>query len=66
MNKSQTKSILKSGLLTGLIYALLMAGFDYSNEQSFRLFRFIINFLFFGIFMGLLAFYNIKKTKKNK
>jgi len=61
--KAQTESIIKSGLLGGFIYALLMAGYDYSKEQDFRLLKFIINFLFFGLFIGLLALYNNKKIK---
>ncbi|UMB55113.1 hypothetical protein MKD41_06455 [Lutibacter sp. A64] len=62
--KTQTNSIIKSGLLAGFIYALLMAGYDYSNEQDFRLLKFIINLVFFGLFMGILAFYSNKKKNK--
>lgn len=58
---TQTKTIIKSGLISGIGYALLMAGFDYSDGQSFRIWRFVINALFFGAFMGLLACYNLKK-----
>ena len=60
----QTKTIIKSGLLSGIIYAGLMAGFDYSDGQDFRIWRFIFNLLFFGIFMGLINRYNLKKQTK--
>ncbi|UMB60675.1 hypothetical protein MHL31_00335 [Lutibacter sp. A80] len=62
--KIQTKQIIKSGLLAGFIYALLMAGYDYSIGQDFRLLKFTINFIFFGFFIGILALYNAKKTNK--
>ncbi|GGW74512.1 hypothetical protein DFQ11_1126 [Winogradskyella epiphytica] len=66
---TQTKAIIKSGLFSGIVYAGLMAGFDYSDGQDFRIWRFILNALFFGIFMGFMTRYNLKKQadkEKNK
>ena len=66
---TQIKTIIKSGLISGIIYAGLMAGFDYSDGQDFRMWRFIFNALIFGIFMGLMTRYNLKKQadkEKNK
>ena len=63
---TQTKTILKSGLLSGIVYAGLMAGFDYSDGQDFRIWRFIFHLLFFGIFMGLMNLYNLKKQTKKE
>ena len=65
---TQIKTIIKSGLISGIIYAGLMAGFDYSDGQDFRMWRFIFNALI-GIFMGLMTRYNLKKQadkEKNK
>ena len=66
---TQTKVIIKSGLFSGIVYAGLMAGFDYSDGQDFRIWRFILNSLFFGTFMGFMTRYNLKKQadkEKNK
>ena len=63
---TQTKTIIKSSLLSGIIYAGLMAGFDYSDGQDFRIWRFTFHFLFFGIFMGLMNRYLLKKQAKKK
>ena len=66
---TQIKTIIKSGLISGIIYAGLMAGFDYSDGQDFSMWRFIFNALIFGIFMGLMTRYNLKKQadkEKNK
>ncbi|WP_458626436.1 hypothetical protein [Winogradskyella sp. PC D3.3] len=60
MNK-QTKSIIIGGLVGGIVYASIMAGFDFSDGQNFRIWRFIFNALIFGTFMGLMTRYNIKK-----
>lgn len=68
MNK-QTKSIIKSGLFSGIVYAGIMVGFDYSDGQGFKLWKFIFNASFFGIFMALMTRYNLKKQadkEKNK
>jgi hypothetical protein len=58
---TQTKSIIKSGLFSGIVYAGLMAGFDYSDGQDFKIWKFIFNASFFGIFMALMTRYNLKK-----
>ncbi len=63
-HKNQTKSILIGGLIGGTVYAVLMAGFDYSDGQDFRIWRFLINALFFGLFSGFSTYYNIKKNKE--
>ena len=63
---TQTKTIIKSGLISGVVYAGLMAGFDYSDGQDFRIWRFIFHASFFGIFMGLMTRYNFKSKKRKK
>jgi hypothetical protein len=65
MNK-QTKSIIIGGLVGGIVYASIMAGFDFSDGQNFRIWRFILNALIFGTFMGLMTRYNIKKQLKKE
>ncbi len=61
---TQTKIIIKSSLLSGIVFSGLMAGFDYSDGQDFRIWRFIFNALFFGILTGPMKFYNLKKQAK--
>lgn len=63
---NQTKSIIIGGLVGGIVYASIMAGFDFADGQDFRVWRLIINFLFFGSFMGLMTRYNLKKNEKRK
>jgi hypothetical protein len=62
----ENKVFIKSFLISGLVYAGLMAGFDYSEGQEFRIWRFLLSFLFFGIFMGLVSRYNHKKQLKKE
>ena len=64
--KTQIKTVLISGLISGIVYAGLMAGFDYFNGQDFKIWKLIFNVLFFGILMGLFSYYNMKKRSKKK
>lgn len=64
--KPENKVFVKSGLLSGFIYALLMAGFNYSSGEPFSIFKFLFHFFFFGLSMGLLARYNHKRNTKKK
>jgi len=64
--KTQIKTVLISGLISGIVYAGLMAGFDYFNGHDFKIWKLIFNVLFFGIFMGLFSYYNMKKRSKKK
>ncbi|MCI2230532.1 hypothetical protein MC378_15255 [Polaribacter sp. MSW13] len=61
---TRTKAIIKSGLFSGIVYAGLMAGFDYSDGQDFKIWKFIFHASFFGIFMALMTRYNLKKTSR--
>ena len=63
---TQTKAIIKSGLISGILYAGLTAGFDYSDGQDFRIWKFIFHASFFGIFMGFMTRYNLRKQAKKE
>ena len=65
MNK-KTKSIIMGGVVGGVIYASMMAGFDYSDGQDFKIWKFIFHTSFFGIFMGVLTRYNLRKQAKKE
>lgn len=66
--KKNTKSIIKRGLLSGLIYAFLMEGFHLLDAESLKIWRFIFYFIFFGSIMGIIRYYHLKrqKGKRNK
>jgi len=61
LKNKQTKAILIGTLIGGLVYAALMTLFNYSYRQDFSIGKFLANFIFFGIFMSWLTYYNIKK-----
>ena len=66
---SITKKTITTFLISGLTYAGLGAGFDYSDGIGFSFWKFIIKASFFGLLMALMFRYNFKKndsTKDNK
>jgi hypothetical protein len=64
--KTENKIFIRTFLFTGFGYAGLMAGFDYLDGESFRQFKHLFHFLFFGLCMGLLARYSYKKQFKKE
>lgn len=68
--KESHKSFFKIFLFAGLTYAILSAGFDYSEYKKFRELKFLADFFVFGLGMGLFNLYmhkkQNKKTKKPK
>jgi len=59
--KEKTKLKIKSGIFSGLLFAMLMAGFDFYNEENFSVLKFMIHFAFFGGVMGIMAKEKVKK-----
>ena len=51
------KMIFKSFFFSGLIFAGLSAGFDYSDGQEFRVWKFVLDVLFFGFMMVSFEWY---------
>lgn len=39
--KPQIKSIITASLVSGIVYASIMAGFDYAQNQNFRVVWFV-------------------------
>jgi hypothetical protein len=64
--KPITKTMIKTFLFTGLIYAGLMAGYDYSEGNGFRLWRFIFHASFFGLCLALMSRYSYNKNDSSK
>ena len=61
--KPIAKIMIKIFLISGLIFAGLMAGDDYLGGNSFRTWKFIIHALVFGLFMALMSRHYYKKTE---
>lgn len=64
--KAENKAFLKTFLVAGIVYASLMAGFDYADGEGFKIYKFLFHFFFFGLFMGFLARYSHKKQLKKE
>jgi dipeptide/tripeptide permease len=62
--KTRTKSIIKVGLFGGIVYALVMLGFDFTAVKNFNVWKFIFNLSSFGILIGFMIYYNLKKQVK--
>ncbi len=62
MNILKTRII--SGSIGGLVFAIVMALFDYFDSKEFNLLKFVISSLIFGIFMFILVKTKNKKEKK--
>ena len=61
--KLPLKTMTKIGLINGVFFALSMAIFDYFNDDSFSILKFIIHFVIFGFFMALSFRYKYTKNK---
>ena len=67
MNKI-TKSTIIGGLAEGIVFAIFNAGLDFYHGHEFSIWKYIFLALIFGISMGFVTRYNIKKKleKDNK
>lgn len=61
-----TKKAIITFLISGITYAGLGAGFDYSDGIGFSLWKFIIKASVFGILMTLMFRYNFKQNESSK
>jgi len=57
------KSII-GGLAGGLVFAIIMAAFDYIGNDPFNANKFIFHLIGFGLFQALLFNYNLRKKDK--
>lgn len=62
---SKNKAFINSGLISGLVFALIMLGFDYYNQKSFSAIKFVTHFVLFGLFNGYMAYRKYKKDNSN-
>ncbi len=58
------KSKWKNFLLQGLIYAVLMAGFNLLVGEDFIFIKFFLHLILFGVLMGIISYYSLKNKGK--
>ncbi|QNK77678.1 hypothetical protein H7F37_00895 [Winogradskyella sp. PAMC22761] len=63
IKKISIKKRIISGVFSGIIFALFMAGFDYFDGTLFSLPKFLFHALFFGLFMGIALKYKVLKKR---
>lgn len=56
------KKAIKIFLISGLSFACINAGIDYLREIEFRLPKFIISGLLFGVFSAIYSWYEHRKN----
>lgn len=61
--KIPLKSRIILGLIAGLVYASIMAGFDYASDLPFHKLKFVLSLLIFGTFMAIATKWMVKKKK---
>ena len=57
----QKKTVIKSGLIGGAIYALIIAGLDCVDQEIFDIWKFLFNLCTMGITLGFIKYYSLKK-----
>ncbi len=62
--KKISKKTLGTWFFAGFMFALVMAGFDYLDGDEFNIWKFIFNFLGYGLIMSLLIGFAVKKTSR--
>ncbi|HKJ47924.1 MAG TPA: hypothetical protein VJ973_02485 [Christiangramia sp.] len=64
--KEENKILLKTFISSGLIFASTMAIYGYFADDEFLVWRFIAQFLLFGITIGFIARKNHRKKLKEE
>lgn len=65
MNKL-IKSALLSGLIQGVVFALIMGIFDYAEGKELLIGKILLQILIFGTFTGLLNYFTLKRKAKRE
>ena len=63
VEKLPLKSMIKNGIISGLIFSIGNAFYDFFTNEPFDILKFILNFLIFGITFG--AIFRFKYTKED-
>ncbi|EGV44850.1 hypothetical protein BZARG_70 [Bizionia argentinensis JUB59] len=64
----KNKTYIKLGVISGIMFALVMVVFDYYMDRPFLLWKFGLHFVLFGFFNAFMARRKVKKEeeKRNK
>ncbi|MBP93919.1 hypothetical protein SAMN04487989_102440 [Bizionia echini] len=64
----KNKTYLKLGVISGIMFALVMVAFDYFMGRQFSILKFALHFVLFGFFNAYMAYRKVKKeeAKRNK
>lgn len=64
----KNKTYIKLGVISGLLFAMIMVAFDYFMDREFLLWKFALHFVLFGFFNAYMAYRKVKKEeeKRNK
>ncbi|MEO9501636.1 hypothetical protein [Nonlabens ulvanivorans] len=63
-DKIPWKNRIVLGLFSGLVYAGIMAAFDYASDLPFHEVKFVFSTIIFGTFMAIATRWMVKKKKK--
>ncbi|TYB76614.1 hypothetical protein ES677_06520 [Bizionia gelidisalsuginis] len=66
MEPIDKKKYLYPGAFAGLVFAGVMAAFDYNDDILFSISKFLMNFILFGGFMAAINYFSLRKARKNK
>ncbi|MGB1314026.1 hypothetical protein [Bizionia paragorgiae] len=66
MTRIDKKKYILPGIFAGLVYAGVMAAFDYYDDLPFAIGSFLLNFFFFGLFMSVFNYFSLKRSLKKK
>ncbi|OBX21455.1 MULTISPECIES: hypothetical protein [Bizionia] len=64
----KNKTYIKLGVISGIMFALVMVAFDYFMEREFSILKFALHFVLFGCFNAYMAYRKVQKEeqKRNK
>ncbi|WP_292889531.1 hypothetical protein [Nonlabens sp.] len=61
------KSIVLSGSLGGLVYAIIMSIFyQFTGDEGFSIIKFAVDFLMFGLLVAGIIWWSMRKESKDK
>ncbi|MFT4839218.1 MAG: putative lipid-binding transport protein (Tim44 family) [Nonlabens sp.] len=65
--KIDYKSIVLSGSLGGLVYAIIMSIFyQFTGDEGFSIVKFAVDFIMFGLLVAAIIWWSMRKGNKEK
>jgi predicted lipid-binding transport protein (Tim44 family) len=65
--KIDYKSIILSGSLGGLVYAIIMSIFyQFTGDEGFSIVKFAVDFIMFGLLVAAIIWWSMRKGNKEK